>query len=163
MEANVQQKLVAEVAKAADLVRNGDLDNAIIALKAVLEQQPDQELATGMLAAIYLQIGLTDKAIELFETLLSNSPENPLARFQLGMARLSQGEQEAALETWQPLLAQENEFMAHFHSALALVELKRYQEALDFITHANQHMPTSHPLYPQLLDLHSQLTSHLEK
>jgi len=148
-----------QLAKATEQVKEGNLDSAITTLKEILQEQPDQEIALGLLAAIYLQIGMTEKAVEHFEALLETSPNNPLARFQLGMARLSQGEPETALKTWEPLLAEKDDFMAHFHSSLALFELKRYQEAHDCIIQASRNMPSSHPLYPQLLDLHSNLTN----
>lgn len=81
---------------------------------------------------------------------------NPLARFQLGMAHLSSGAAETALETWEPLLDQEEDFMAHFHSALALLQLGRREQAETLLMHASQTMPVSHPLYPKLLELVAQ-------
>lgn len=92
----------------------------------------------------------------MYETLLQVNAVNPLARFQLGMAHLSSGAAETALETWEPLLDQEEDFMAHFHSALALLQLDRREQAEAMLMHASRAMPVSHPLYPKLLELVAQ-------
>lgn len=150
--------LMVELECATKQVRNEDFAAAIESLKGILDQDSQHEIATGMLASIYLQIGHVDAAIKLYETLLMLNPENPLARFQLGLARLNNGEATAAIDVWAPMLDTENEFMANFHSALAFVQLGRNQDAIARLTHASQHMPTSHPLYPQLLNLNAKLT-----
>lgn len=150
--------LQPQLTEATDQIKAGNLASAISTLKAILNHHPGHEISLGMLASIYLQIGMHEQAIEHFDALLTTSPGNPLARFQMGMAKLSQGQPEAALDTWEPMLTLENEFMAHFHSALALMQLGRNQEALERLIHSSRHMPSSHPLYPQLLDLHTQLT-----
>lgn len=154
-----ETELIAQLADATEQAREGNLEEAISSLKIILEHRPDHEIALGLLASIYLQISMNEQAICCFHTLLKESPDNPLARFQLGMAQLTLGHPETALETWAPMLKLENEFMANFHSALALLELDRPQEALDRLDDAGRHMPSSHPLYPQLLELHAQLTA----
>lgn len=153
-EGQLKEKLSA----AAGLAKEGNLDDAICLLKEILAARPSHEISLGMLASIYLQIGMHEQAVEHFQALLKANPRNPLARFQLGMARLSQGQPQAALDTWEPLLSLENEFMAHFHSALALIQLGRTAEALDRLDHARRHMPESHPLFPKLMELQAQLT-----
>lgn len=151
-------QLKEKLSAAAGLAKEGNLDDAIIILKEILAVRPSHEISLGMLASIYLQIGMHQQAISHFETLLDIYPNNPLARFQLGMARLSQGQPQAALDTWEPMRSLENEFMAHFHSALALIQLGRNAEAVDRLELARQRMPESHPLFPRLLELHDQLT-----
>ena len=152
--------LQAQLAQATSQAKAGKLDSAMQTLKDILQQQPDHELSLGMLASIYLQLGMHTQAIAYYEKLLDCSPDNPLARFQLGMALLSTSEPEQALATWEPLLAMENEFMAHFHSALALLQLGRQAEAATKLRAAQVHMPDSHPLHPRLLELQARLTQH---
>lgn len=151
-------QLKEKLSAAAGLAKEGNLDEAISLLKEILAARPGNEISLGMLASIYLQIGMHEQAVEHFQTLLKANPRNPLARFQLGMARLSQGQPQAALDTWEPMLSLENEFMAHFHSALALIQLGRNAEAVDRLEQARQRMPESHPLFPRLLELNDQLT-----
>lgn len=154
-QGNVQTKY-PELRLATELAKQGHYDEAIVALKAMLEDEPGNELALGLLAAIYLQIGYHEKAVTVYETLLGVNADNPLARFQLGMAHLGSGAAETALETWKPLLNQEEDFMAHFHSALALLQLGREEQAEAMLMHASRTMPVAHPLYPKLLELIAQ-------
>jgi tetratricopeptide (TPR) repeat protein len=153
-----ETELMDQLADATEQVKEGNLEKAISSLKTILDNRPDHEIALGLLASIYLQIGMNEQAIKYYQALLNVNPDNPLARFQLGMAQLATGQPELALETWEPMLKLKNEFMANFHSALALLQLNRPQEALNQLLDAGRHMPSSHPLYPQLLELHAQLT-----
>lgn len=147
------QSDIQQLARASQTVKNGDFETAIVQLKGLLMEYPRHELATGMLAAIYLQIGMHQKASNCYRKLLALNPENPLARFQLGMTRLGQGMPAEAIDTWQPLLGIEGEFMAHFHSGLALLQLERRDEAHAMLVQAGQTMPGDHPLYPELVRL----------
>lgn len=153
-----RQNLMKELERATQQVKDNDLDNAIVTLKEILAKNPTHDISLGMLASIYLQIDMVQPAIDLYEKLLETSPENPLARFQLGLAKLKNSQPQDALNVWEPMLTIENEFMAHFHSALAQLELGRQPNALDLLDKARQHMPTAHPLYAQLVDLQSKLS-----
>ena len=113
-----------------------------------------------MLASIYLQLGMHPEAIAHYQQLLEQAPDNQLARFQLGMALMSSSQPEQAVAVWEPMLAMENEFMAHFHSALALLQLGRNREAAEMLQTARRNMPDSHPLHSRLLKLQAQLTQH---
>jgi tetratricopeptide (TPR) repeat protein len=155
------EQLKKKLLKATEYARERDLENAVLQLKQILQSHPRHEVSMGMLASIYLQIGMHQKAIEQFEALLTAHPKNPLARFQLGMASLANEEPEKALSQWAPMLEMENEFMAHFHSALALIQLNRLDEALPLIEHARSNMPEAHPLYTKLLEIRTRLNSHL--
>jgi tetratricopeptide (TPR) repeat protein len=138
---------------AAESAKCGNYDDAIAQLKQLLDEDRNNELAIGMLAAIYLQIGMHQRASSWYRKLRELSPDNPLARFQLGLTRLNQGMPGEALESWQPLLEKEGEFVAHFHSALALLQLDRREDAHQLLELAGQRMPTDHPLQPALTRL----------
>lgn len=155
----VDEPIKDKLKLATQYAKEGHLDSAIALLKSMIEQWPENEVTRGLLASIYLQIGMQAQAVEHYEILLDTHPENSLARFQLGMAKLSQGKPEEALDVWEPMLSLKNEFMANFHSALALLQLNRPQEALQRLLEAKQKMPASHPFYPQLMKLHDQLTA----
>src|SRR5229473_2163064 len=131
---------------------------AFVHLKSLLASDPKHEIAVGMLAAIYAQIGLLDRAIEYFQQSLTINPQNVLARFQLGLTQLTAQRPQEALATWKPGLDQPGEFLAHFHSGLALLQLQKPAEARALFAHAARRMPKAHALYPQLQDLLSRLS-----
>jgi tetratricopeptide (TPR) repeat protein len=140
----------ARLAVAAGLVKQKALDEAILHLKGLLQDEPKNELVLGMLAATHAQIGMHARAIEEYQQVLEINPENYLARFQKGLVQSMLGLLEDALETWQPMLELEGEFMANFHSALALIDLERMQVLRPFLEKAEMNMPADHPLQPEL-------------
>lgn len=151
-----QQRAQPEFAALVEAVRRGDYDFAIRGLKGFIEVHPGHEVATGLLAASYFQIGMPDRASELYRELLAVYPTNALARFQLGLIYLNSNPHEA-LNLWRPLLAAEHEFMAHFHSALAHWQLDERDAARPLLEHAAKYMPESHPLRAQLNQMRSSL------
>lgn len=156
MNQNPVSDRTALLRSATDAAKRGELDAAIVQLKSLLDLDPKNEVALGMLAAIYAQIGLRDKAAEYFQRTLQVNPRNSLARFQLGLMQLADQKPEEALETWKLSLADPGEFMAHFHSGLALLALKRPGEARGLFEQAARHMPADHPLRGQLQQLLAQ-------
>lgn len=139
----------AELAPLVEAVRRADYAFAIEQLKAFLDSHPDHEIAAGLLAASYFQLGMHERARTLYERLLVVHPENALVRFQLGLLRSSDDPREA-LGLWAPLLSAPGEFMAHFHSALACLQLNDKAAAKRLLERAALHMPQSHPLRAQL-------------
>lgn len=148
------ESLRAELAPLVDAVRRADYGSAIAGLNGFLAAHPEHEVATGLLAAVYFQLGMHDRARVLYEQLVAKHPANALARFQLGVLRLSDNPREA-LALWQPLLDVKEEFMAHFHSALAHLQLQDLAAAKPLLDHAAIYMPQSHPLRQQLEHLRS--------
>jgi predicted Zn-dependent protease len=138
---------------AAACAKRGELEGAIVHLKEVLGAVPDHEIANGMLAGIYAELKMPERATARYEQVLVTNPRNVLARFQLGLLQLTGGRPQEALETLAPNLSDNTEFLAHFYSALALLELKKTGEARVLLLQAAQRMPADHPLYPQLQGL----------
>lgn len=134
---------------AARSAKNGDLEHAILHLKSVIASGQHREVAHGMLAAIYAQLGMTAQAKEHYQTVLTLNPQNPLARFQLGLIQLMAKQPQEALETWKPALRKVDDYMVQFHSGLALLELERPSEARSAFEKVAAHMPKKHPLYPE--------------
>lgn len=148
-----RSSVMQRLGKATQDAKDGNLDEAVTTLKQILRDEPRHEIALGMLAATYLQIGMHEAAIERFQALLEAHPKNPLARFQLGMGMLGLDRPEEALDAWRPLLDDASDFMGHFHSALALIQLERPADAMPLLERAIQRMPPSHPLYAKALEL----------
>ncbi|MEJ3575102.1 cellulose biosynthesis protein BcsC [Pseudomonas fragi] len=70
----------------ADLLREkGDLVAAYDTLAPALAQRPDDPVAVGALARMYLANGNSAKAIELYKPLLAKAPDD--AQLQIGMAQ----------------------------------------------------------------------------
>jgi tetratricopeptide (TPR) repeat protein len=138
---------------AAACAKRGDLEAAIVHLKELLGVAPDHEIANGMLAGIYAELKMPERATACYERVLVTNPRNVLARFQLGLLQLTGGRPQEALETLRPNLSDSTEFLAHFYSGLALLELNKTGEARVLLQRAAQRMPADHPLYPQLQGL----------
>ena len=98
-DTQIKERLLA----ATEGAKQGELDIAIMRLKEILNAQPRHEISLGMLASIYLQIGMNAQAVEYFERLLTDFAHNPLARFQLGMAKMADQQPEQAL-TYEPII-----------------------------------------------------------
>ena len=75
--------LVSELQPLVDALRAGRYQDSIEGLKRFIDSHPDHEVAIGMLAAAYFQIGMPDRARALFERVLEINPHNALARTQL--------------------------------------------------------------------------------
>lgn len=146
-----------ELERLVGLVRVRRFDAAIEGLKQFLVQFPDNEVAAGLLGATYFEIGLPQQALEHYQRVMELNPQNALARFQIGMVHLSRGEHQAALEAWAPLTLDSREFMAHFHSALACMELGDTARAREMLEVAGANMPVGHPLFAQLKSLRARL------
>jgi tetratricopeptide (TPR) repeat protein len=139
------------------LVRGRRYAAAIDGLKQFLAEFPDNEVAAGLLGATYFEIGLPDQALLHYRRVIELNADNALARFQIGMVHLSRGEHRAALEAWAPLTTDPREFMAHFHSALAYLELGDAARAREMLEEAGKNMPVGHPLFAQLKALRARL------
>ena len=151
MSSESQERAIEpRLAVAAGLVKQEAFEQAVPLLEELVRDAPESELTLGLLAAACAQTGRHDRAIEGFREVLGINPDNALARFQLGLTQLLLGELEEALATWAPMLELEGEFMARFHSALALEELGSAGAARPLLERAAEHMPEWHPLHPEL-------------
>jgi len=138
----------------------GDFEQAIIHLKMLLQENPTHEIATGMLGGIYAELKMTDRAIECFRRVLEINPSNPLARFHLGLLQLSKQQLDEAVTTFKASLEQPADFLSHFHSGLALLQLHKPGEARKLLEQAARRMPKDHVFYPQLQHLLDQLNKY---
>ena len=143
--------------QAVTAMRERRYEEALATLKQITSDEPDHEVALGMLASAYAELGMRDRARQLFDEILKVNPGNPLARFQRGLMDFEDGRLESALELWRPLLADENDYMGHFHSALALMQLKQPTKARDLLVTAKERTPSNHPLASEATRLIRQL------
>lgn len=153
-EAEVRERL-SEATLAA---KSGDFEQAILQLKSILAKASGNEVAWGMLAATYAQIGMTERALDGYARVLEINPDNTLARFQLGLTLLMASRPQEALDAWQRCLT-DDDFMAHFHSGLALLQLGKPAEAQPLLRTAAQRAPKGHPLQPEIQRLLASVNS----
>lgn len=144
---------------AAACTKRGDLEAAMGHAKTVLSLDPGNEIALGLLSGIYVQLNLRDRAESCLRKILAVNSHNMLARYQLGLLQFEGGQPQAALDTWAPALEDDKEFMCHFHSALALLQLQKPQPARPLLEHCAPRIPRNHELYPRLQELLEQLRS----
>jgi len=145
--------------RAIAFARDGDYESAIRCLKKSLDAKPEQEIAAGLLGSIYAELGMVERAAEYFERVLGINSENALARFQLGLLHFGAGRKREALDTWSPSLSDPGEFVAHYYSGAALLQLEESDKARSLLQIAAQRMPPGHVLYPRLKELLRHLNS----
>lgn len=143
-------QLLSKLNAATEAAKSGDKEAAISQLKQLLDINPRHELANGMLASIYAELGLIERAIHFFQKVLDHHPANVLARFQLGVLLLTHEQPQRSLDVLQPMLSMDDDFLGHFHSGLALVALGRPEQARKLFQQAAKRMPANHPLYEKL-------------
>jgi len=74
------------LSQATEALQAGEPEQAISVLKDLLEKYPKNEIASGLLASIYAEIGMLDRAEEHFREALNANRQNPLLRLHLGLA-----------------------------------------------------------------------------
>jgi Tfp pilus assembly protein PilF len=153
--ADVREQLV----RAVESVKRQDFGAAMEQLKSILAADPRHVLALGMLAGVYAELKMPEQAEMHYQRVLEIEPGNVLARFQLGLMQLSAGRARDAIQTWEPSLRDPKDYLSHFHSALAHLQLGESARARELLDLASKHMPASHALCSQLRDLRQKLVA----
>jgi tetratricopeptide (TPR) repeat protein len=113
------------------LKKTGRNEDAINCFKTAVLLQPDNLLAYGALAGIYLEAERNVEAIAVFDQLILISPPNSRWYFQRGEAKLKIGQKEAALADFKEALRLDpHNIDVKFHMAVAYGDSQRYNEAL---------------------------------
>lgn len=144
--------------QALTFVRDGNYEGAIGSLKTLLGTNPKHEIANGLLGSVYAELGMAERALECLEHVLAINPGNALARFQLGLLHLGAGRQRQALDAWKPALSDPNDFVAHYYSGTALLQLEETEKARPLLQEAARRMPKDHALYSRVQELLRNLT-----
>jgi tetratricopeptide (TPR) repeat protein len=153
---NAELRIRQALGRAAACAKRGELEAAMDHAHAVLALDPRNEIALGMLAGVYVQLHMRERAGTYLRQVLEINPRNTLARHQLGLLQLEGGQPQAAIDTWAASL-DDDDFVAHFHTAVALLELRRASEARPLLEHCAPRIPRNHDLYPRLQELLTQL------
>ncbi|NBC48508.1 MAG: PEP-CTERM system TPR-repeat protein PrsT [Gammaproteobacteria bacterium] len=86
----------SEAARLLALARlqGGDSERAKNALNLVLQQDPEDRAALGMMSNLYLAQGRADEALHHLRKVIAMEPDSAATRAQLGIALLQKGERE---------------------------------------------------------------------
>ncbi len=136
-----------QLSSAVSHLKAGNLEEAIVALKNLLDRDPENEVAQGLLAAIRCDLGLHERGAEGFSKLLERNPGNPLTRIQLGLAQRAAGQRDLALATWKPGV-EAKEAAALYWSGLVHYENGAPEEARKMLASAAAVTGPDHPFYP---------------
>jgi Tfp pilus assembly protein PilF len=90
-DAEERARVSRELDRARRMLRNGDVDGAITALKGVLEKDPESARAYAELAKMYGRLGMTAEQMSTLEAWSQNAPESAEAHLQLAAAYEAQG------------------------------------------------------------------------
>ena len=149
---NQQNTLIGNklLAEAVEQAKQGDLDQAIVTLKSLLQDNPNHEIALGMLGGIYAQINMHDRAIANFNAALAINPNNHLARLHLGMSLIETQKPSEAVAELEPLLELPGDFAGHYFAGIAHLQTGANDIALNLFEKAAENMPTDNPHYQDL-------------
>lgn len=132
----------AVLAEAASLLRAGQVDIAIDALRRATAQFPTIPDAHRMLAMALLQAGRGKEAVQSARSGAQLTPNDPHALLLLGAALLSAGQPEKALTQFEKVSARAPGFAeAYFQAGNALSALGRFKEAVTRYTLALERDP----------------------
>ena len=127
IEANAKQLKIALA-----LHQQGQLDQAEVIYKAILQLQPQHFDALQLLATIALQRNNLLEAVALFDRALKINPHHPNALSNRGNALLNMKRPEQALDSYDRALAIKPDFVEALNNrGIALFELKRPEQALN--------------------------------
>jgi protein O-GlcNAc transferase len=113
------------------LARSGQLGQAEILCRSVLDQQPDQADALLLRAVIEVKTGRTAQGVESIRRSIQQYPSRPAAHALLADALLTLKQPEAALESYEAALRLDSHLpSAIFGRANALYDLGQLREAV---------------------------------
>ena len=107
-------KLPHQYDQALALMRNGDYQAAIPALKTFIDKQPELAGPWVNLGISYQQTGQRDEALAALQKAVQLNPNNAVCYHQLGIEYREQGQFEPALQAYQRALALDAQYgLAH--------------------------------------------------
>ncbi|WP_237057185.1 tetratricopeptide repeat protein [Microbulbifer sediminum] len=157
MSANNDSEQRQRLKPILELMKAENYESAIPLLKEFVGEFPANEVALGMLAAAYQQLGMTDSSRELFQQILAQNERNALARFHLGMTYFQERSWTEALKIWEPLVDSGEDFAATFYSGICQANLGNKNLAIELLKASGHNMPRNHPLFQQLEKIATEL------
>ena len=97
-EAERMKQAAAGVKEAAEKIRQGDYDGALVDLKPILEKNPKDSNALYLVGMAYLKKKMWAEAVEPFQQVIEASPKFAAAYYQLGVTYQQLADSDKALE-----------------------------------------------------------------
>ncbi|MFP4081383.1 MAG: tetratricopeptide repeat protein [Candidatus Aminicenantes bacterium] len=121
----------AELDRATQKLRQGDIDGAVEILTRMIDRNPEDANAHYLLGISYLKKEMISEAIRELTKTTELSPSFPGAYHQLGLCYQRKNEPEKALQFYEKALELEPESTeSRYNAGLILFEMKRVPEAL---------------------------------
>jgi len=140
----------ADFDEASEKVRQGDFDGAIIILKEMIKNNPDDANAYYLLGICYIKKTMIPEAIEVLTKTTELSPSFAPVYHQLGLCYQQQKELEMVLQYYEKALELDSGSVDSLYNAgLILFELNRVDEALTYFEKALKLRPDD----PEFLEM----------
>jgi tetratricopeptide (TPR) repeat protein len=114
--------------------QQGRTQDAIEALKKILERDADDAKAIYMLGALHAEIGMTDQAVTEMARAVELDPSLVTAHFQLGLLHYMASRYEDAANAWEPLdESTELQCLYLFKSGMLKLVDGQYEDGINLI------------------------------
>ena len=131
--------------------QSGQAQLSIEPLQQILQVQPDNDMALGMLGAVYLAMRQPQSALPLLQKAAEVNPENVDALANLGIALQGAGQIEQGLQQLQQAVSHTPQRLdIRFNLANMLLQVQRYEEAMQHLRTVLQQDPSFIPAYQTL-------------
>ncbi|SVB24785.1 uncharacterized protein METZ01_LOCUS177639, partial [marine metagenome] len=122
----------AQIQSAVSLINNGQAQEALETVEALIKDFPDEQLLFNISGVCYKAIGQLNEAVKSFEKALSIKPDYAEAQYNLGVVLRELGQVDAAMRCYEKALASKHAYPnAHNNLGNILLELRQLEAALD--------------------------------
>jgi serine/threonine protein kinase/tetratricopeptide (TPR) repeat protein len=116
-------------------------EGAVQEFRRAISVSPNSDEAHANLAVVYNHIGLLDRGLHEAEEALTRDPNSVGAKMQIANSLLWQGKYQEAVAAWRSLPGETNPSVVGSHSAWALFQLGRNEEAVATIDEFSREHP----------------------
>ena len=121
------------------LAAQGRMEQALLYLKAAVQQEPDSAQANYLLGAHYAQLGMQQRAADFMRRAAAINPELLMASFQAGWLFMGMNKGGEASACWEPLLGLPQEHPLHlFARGLQALMQDDFANCRDYLTQGIQ-------------------------
>lgn len=118
--------------EASDLIRQGNAEAAIVKLRTLLEDKPDDEIGLSMLGSSLLRTGKSDEALQAFTQAVEAHPGSFAALGDLAYAQMEAGQNDLARKSFADALSLNNNFyQGHCFLSKLQFEIGEIEAALE--------------------------------
>jgi tetratricopeptide (TPR) repeat protein len=150
----------------------GKTDKAIAEVQKLIDADPKDAQAYGMLAELYQSLGQKEKALEIYNKVLEIDPENPYIHLSLADYYRSNGDKEKSIDELKKAFGNKKldvdtkiQILASYYALIELHPEMREQamEMSLLLIEANPEDPRSHAIYGEFLKVDKQYEKALQE